>query len=152
LFVPDPNPVPDTLDSVLRKYGKIWIWSILAATVAGLSPRLIANFSVMQFNAFNGSGAHSQIAASFFFLSLAAVVPSLATLVSVWYLLLFLKNHIIPILFPAPPSTEPSSGADVPPDVPGGPMLLYRAFAAVVIAIAADLVIALSSIIYRATN
>jgi len=53
--------------------------------------------------------------------------------VSVWYLLLFLRHHILPILFPAPPSTEP------PISVPDGATLLYRAFAAVVIAIAADL-------------
>lgn len=148
----DPNPLPNTLDAILRKYGKIWIWSILAAAVAALSARSLADLSIIQFNVFNGSGAHSQVAASFFFLSLMVVIPSLAILASVWCLLLFLRHHIVPILFPASPPSESSNDPDVVPvGVPDGPMLLYRAFAAVVIAIAADLVIALSSILYRAT-
>jgi hypothetical protein len=128
------------------KYGKIWIWSILAAAVAALSTRSVASLVIMQLNNFSGYGAHSRLAASFFFRSLAVIVPSAAVVVSVWYLLLFLRHYILPILFPAPPSTEP------PVNVPDGATLLYRAFAAVVIAIAADLAIAISSAIYGATT
>jgi hypothetical protein len=150
--VPDADSLPDTLDSILLKYGKIWIWSILAAAVGGLSVRSVAGFGVIQFNAATAFGGRPQQAASFLFLSLAVVIPSAAILVSVWYLLLFLRYHILPILFPAPASTEPN-GADIPPvNVPGGATLLYRAFGAVVIALAADLAIALSSIIYRAAT
>jgi len=43
--VPDLSALPDTLDSVLRKYGKMWIWSILSVAVAALSARNITSLS-----------------------------------------------------------------------------------------------------------
>jgi hypothetical protein len=146
--VPDADSLPDRLDSVLRKYGKIWIWSILSAAVAALSMRSLATAGVLQMNAFNVYGGHSQTNASFIFLWLVTIAPAIATLVSVCYLLLFLRHHILPILFPPPPA-EPF--LDIAPDtIPDGARLLYRAFAAVVVAMGLEIAISLASIIFRA--
>jgi hypothetical protein len=93
----------------------------------------------------------SSAAPAYFFFSLGVLLPSAATLVSVWYLLQFLRHHILPILFAAPPSPEPGLYTDdelgPPPD---GARLLYRAFGAVVIAMASELATALIAIFYRA--
>lgn len=146
--MPDADSLPDRLDSVLRKYGKIWIWSILSAAVAALSMRSLATAGVLQMNAFNVYGGHSQTNASFIFLWLVTIAPAIATLVSVCYLLLFLRHHILPILFPPPPA-EPF--LDIAPDtIPDGARLLYRAFAAVVVAMGLEIAISLASIIFRA--
>jgi hypothetical protein len=147
-IVPDANPVPDTLDSVLRKYGKIWIWSILSAAVAALSTR---GFSGVSFalSSLANSGVRSELTSSLLFLSLVAIVPSACTLVAVWYLLLFLRHHIVPVLFP-PSSHEEATEADAPSvSWSDGGRLLWHAFAAVVLALAADLAVALLSFIYR---
>jgi len=92
----------------------------------------------------------SSAAPAYFFFSLGVLLPSAATLVSVWYLLQFLRHHILPILFAAPPSPEPGLYTDdelgPPPD---GARLLYRAFGAVVIAMASELATALIAIFYR---
>ena len=146
--MPDANSLPDNLDLVLRKYGKIWIWSILSAAVAALSIRSLGLGGYLQLNPFNGYGAHSGVTAWLVFLLLANIAPAIATLVSVWYLLLFLRHHILPILFPEPPA-EPSP--DIAPDpTPDGAQLLYRAFAAVVVSLGLEIAIALSSVIFRA--
>ena len=73
---------------------------------------------------------------------LLAFLPSLGTLAAVWFLLQFLRHHIVPILFP-PPAEAPAA----PPD---GGKLLYAAFASLVAAIALDALMALGSILYRA--
>jgi len=125
--MPEPTPLADNLDAILRKYGKIWIWSILAAAVAALSTRSVTTLSMMQINQFTNFPGQPRLAYAFVFLSLATIVPTVATLASVWFLLLFLKRHILPILFPAPEPCDDTSGAD-------GPQLLYRAFAAMVLA------------------
>lgn len=146
--MPDADSLPDRLDLVLRKYGKIWIWSILSAAVAALSMRSLATAGVLQMNAFNVYGGHSQTNASFIFLWLVTIAPAIATLVSVCYLLLFLRHHILPILFPPPPA-EPF--LDIAPDAtPDGARLLYRAFAAVVVAMGLEIAISVASIIFRA--
>jgi hypothetical protein len=146
--VPDSDFLPETLDSVLRKYGKIWIWSILVAAAGGLTVRSLGNVGLIQWNAFpHGS---SGTAAMYSFVALAVVVPQLASVISVWYLLLFLRHHILPTLFPSAPTREPGIYTDeelaVPPD---GAQLLYRAFCAVVIAVAAECSIAFLSFVYR---
>ncbi len=143
----DPSP-SDTLDSVLKKYGKIWIWSILAAAVAALSARFVGVAS-LQYSSLISPG-RPQIAVSFFFFTIAFIVPAAATLVSVWYLLLFLKHHVVPILFPPTPPTEPGVYADTaigPP--PDGARLLVRAFAAVVVVIASEVATGIIALIYR---
>jgi hypothetical protein len=52
------NTLPENLDAVLRKYGKIWIWSILSAAVAALSVRLLSSAGILTFQ---GSRAPSQV-------------------------------------------------------------------------------------------
>jgi hypothetical protein len=147
--VPDANPVPDTLDAVLRKYGKIWIWSILSAALAALSTRTLSGVTFAA-SSLGNFGLRSQLNPSLLFLSLTTIVPSTCTLVAVWYLLLFLRHHIVPILFP-PSSHEEAAGADAQSDSRSdGGRLLWHAFAAVVLGLAADVAIALLSFVYRA--
>jgi hypothetical protein len=152
--MPDTLTLSGPLDSVLRKYGKIWIWSILSAAAGGLSLRSLSAVGYLQvssFSNFNMNGAHSQAAASMVFSALALAGPPLATLVSVWYLLQFLRHHILPILFPPPPPSEQPAEVYVEPDAPpDGARLLYGAFAAMVVAMALEVAITLASLIYRA--
>ncbi len=146
--MPDANSLPDSLDAVLRKYGKIWIWSILSAAVAALSVRTVSNLSVVQSYTLNVGRA--QMAGSITIFSLAVIIPSIAVLASVWYLLLFLRHHVAPILFPDSSAPEGASDVDtIPPAPPEGGRLLYRAFAAVVIAMAAEVAMALLSFVFR---
>ena len=147
--MPDANSVPETLDSVLRKYGKIWIWSILSAAVAALSTRSLSSVSFAASSLANFP-VRSQFTSSFLFLSLTAIVPSTCTLVAVWYLLLFLRHHIVPILFPPSSHEEATEAAALSVSRSDGGRLLWHAFAAVVLALAADIAIALLSFIYRA--
>ena len=173
----DANSLPDNLDSILRKYGKIWIWSILSAAVAALSVRALSGGSLLQFTAFttfSGLRANGWSA----WPSLLLLVPSFATLASVYYLLCFLQYHILPILFPessprpAAPAPQPApvpqsftlTGAPIaeyveappPPaapaanDAPDGAQLLFRAFAAVFIAMALELGLGILTIVYQA--
>ena len=156
----DPDQFPEALDSILKKYGKIWIWSILSAAVAALSVRSVNALNMVVLPLLNARGvppfppfssAERSAAPEYFFFSLGVLLPSAATLASVWYLLQFLRHHILPILFAAPPSPEPGLYTDdelgPPPD---GARLLYRAFGAVVIAMASELATALIAIFYRA--
>lgn len=156
--MPDPEQFPDAFDSILKKYGKIWIWSIFSAAVAALSVRSVNALNMVQLPLLNARGAPPfppfpssalSAAPAHFFFSLGVLLPSAATLVSVWYLFQFLRHHILPILFAAPASPEPGLYTDdelgPPPD---GARLLYRAFGAVVIAIASELATALITIFY----
>lgn len=55
--MPDPDQFPDALDSILKKYGKIWIWSILSAAVAALSVRSVNALNMVQLPLLNARGA-----------------------------------------------------------------------------------------------
>jgi hypothetical protein len=98
-------------------------------------------------------------------LMLVTLLPSLGTVASVWFLLQFLRHHILPILFPPPAPaaarteaftlTGASAGAESAPapsspSVPDGGNLLYAAFASIVVALALEAFEALFSIVYRA--
>ena len=139
----DPNSVAENLDAVLRKYGKIWIWSILSAAVAALSVRVLNNSSILTFQGITGSmgGMRSPWTP---LVMLWAFVPSLGTLAAVYFLLQFLRYHVLPILFPPP---EPPARA-----VPDGGQLLLNAFAALTIGMALEAIGVVGSIVYRAVN
>jgi hypothetical protein len=167
--MPDTNSTPDNLDAVLRKYGKIWIWSILSAAVAAFSLKYFATNGMLTLPNLTGilgtprSSPWSPLA------MLLAFLPSLGALASVYFLLQFLRHHIVPILFPpAAPAREPqpeTQGFTLAGEpiveytaapvarvtlVPDGGQLLYRAFAAVVIAMAVEAAEVLLSNGYRA--
>jgi hypothetical protein len=160
------NTLPENLDAVLRKYGKIWIWSILAAAVAALSVRTLNNTSILAFQsvagAFGGPRNNLWTPLVMFW----AFVPSLGTLAAVYFLLQFLRYHLLPILFPPPAAaalaptesftltgasaeavSEPAEEAQT---VPNGANLLYGAFASIVLALALEALGVLGSIVYRA--
>jgi len=144
--MPD-NTLPDDLDAVLRKYGKIWIWSILSAAVAALSVRFFAGAGILTLPGIMGNfgGRNSPWSP---LLMLLAFLPSLGTLASVWFLLEFLRYHILPILFPrAPTPTAPAPPADEESD---GAKLLFGAFASILAAMVLEAIEALGSIVYRA--
>jgi hypothetical protein len=164
--MPDTNSLPDNLDAVLRKYGKIWIWSILSAAVAALSVRYFAISGILTLPNLTGFAGNARNNPWSPLVLLWTFLPSLGTLVSVYFLLGFLRHHILPILFPEPPAaaaparesesftlTGASTGdhtvAPVTQEIPDGAQLLYRAFAAVVIGMALEAVEVLFSIIYR---
>src|ERR1035438_6067704 len=100
--MPDTNSLPDSLDAVLRKYGKIWIWSILSAAVAALSVRYFAISSILTLPNLAGFAGNARNNPWSSLVLLWAFLPSLGTLVSVYFLLGFLRHHILPILFPGP--------------------------------------------------
>lgn len=153
--MPDINSLPENLDSVLRKYGKIWIWSVLSAAIAAFSVRSMNG--LVQVSSLLGFGRNQPIQFPAVPMVLFALIQTGATLFSVYCLLQFLRYHLLPILFPPAPAaaaeayTLTGSSADGPSGdeastveaapaeaIPDGGVLLYRAFAAVVIGIAAD--------------
>jgi hypothetical protein len=159
------NTLPENLDAVLRKYGKIWIWSILSAAVAALSVRTLGTTSILAFQGLAGAMGGPRINLWTPLLMFWAFVPSLGTLAAVYFLLQFLRYHLLPILFPPPPvaapaqtesftltgaSAETASAAAAEEAVPNGANLLYAAFASIVVALALEAVGALASIVYRA--
>ena len=165
----DTNSVPENLDAVLRKYGKIWIWSILSAAVAALSVRVLNNSSILTFQGITGAMAGMGGMRNPWtpLVMLWAFVPSLGTLAAVYFLLQFLRYHILPILFPpsAVPAVEaaqdftltgaPAGTSDPSPvaeAVPDGGQLLLNAFAAIVIGMLLEALGVIGSIVYRALN
>ena len=139
--------ISPALDAVLRKYGKIWIWSILSAAIAAFSLRSLT--SIFQASAlFTLPGnIRGQFTSGAVFVLLVTLIPSIAALFSVYYLLQSLRYDVLPILFPSRPTapgytlTGESAEENAPSEReenPGGPQLLYRAFQATVIAIALE--------------
>src|ERR1019366_7449284 len=96
------NTLPENLDAVLRKYGKIWIWSILSAAVAALSVRLVSSAGILTFQGSASPIPGNRNSPWSPLLMLVTFLPSLGTVASVWFLLQFLRHHILPILFPPP--------------------------------------------------
>ena len=133
------NTLPEDLDAVLRKYGKIWMWSILSAAVAALSVRFFMGAGILTLPGVLGQ-LQAQNSPWSPLLMLLAFLPSAGTLAAVWFLLQFLRYHIVPVLFP--PAAEEAA--------PDGGKLLYAAFASIVAALVLEAIEALGSIIYRA--
>jgi len=160
------NALPENLDAVLRKYGKIWIWSILSAAVAALSVRTLSNTSILAFQSMAGAIGGPRNNPWTPLVMFWAFVPSLGTLAAVYFLLQFLRHHILPILFPpttpaapVPAETSTLTGASAEAvsapaveaqPVPNGANLLYGAFASIVLALALEALGVLGSIVYRA--
>jgi hypothetical protein len=149
-----PSPLADNLDLVLRKYGQIWIWSILCTATVAVSLRAFPpSFSVTA--NMNLGLINRQVPLANYLAMLLALLSPAATLVAVYYLLQFLKWHLLPILFPSvpevpgPPPTESFTFTGTPvvgameaspaPTAPDGPYLLYRSFAALLAGLAAEL-------------
>jgi hypothetical protein len=162
--MPDTNSVSEDLDAVLRKYGKIWIWSILSAAVAAFSVRSIS--SLLQVSSLLNYGGNPRIQFPAVPMIVFALIQMGATLLSVYCLLQFLRYHLLPILFPpapgaptgtytlagspaaGPPSAEASTVEAAPAEaIPDGAVLLHRAFVGVVIGVAADVAAGLGGVL-----
>jgi hypothetical protein len=161
------DSVPENLDSVLRKYGKIWIWSILSAAIAALSMRSFAGVTAVQFAGLPVPRGGSAASTSVPLLAFAYLASPLATVAALYYLLQFLRHHLLPILFPKPAARSesftltgaPAAGGAAGPEssvavvsdsVPDGAQLLFRAFVAIVIGVAAEPAVLLAALLYRA--
>lgn len=114
----------------------------LSAAVAALSTRGLSGVTFAASSLAN-FGVRSQLASSLLFPSLTAIVPSTCTLVAVWNLLLFLRHHIVPVLFPPSSHEETTEAGALYVSQSDGGRLLWHAFAAVVLALSADIAIAL---------
>ncbi|MFY9727623.1 MAG: hypothetical protein WAJ87_19155 [Bryobacteraceae bacterium] len=117
----------ESLDSVVRKYSTIWIWSILCATAGarliGLGASVLMVSTPLRFGTGNMVDAIQVTAFITSFLSL------IAQLVSLWYLYLFFSGCLLPLLF---------SGTD-PADSSGGARFLRGAFVAILCGLAAPI-------------
>jgi hypothetical protein len=147
----------------VRKYGKIWIWSILSTAVAALSMRFFNNAGLLTVQGLAGSIGSIRNSPWAALLMLRTFIQSLGTLAAVYYLLQFLRYHILPILFPPPQAPVPAQTAGSFPltgdsagparavgAVPNGANLLSGALGSIVGAMTREAVEMLSSIIYRA--
>jgi hypothetical protein len=131
------STLAENLEAVLRRCGKIWIWSILSQFPA---------FQSMA-GAIGGPRNNLWTPLAVFW----AFVPSPGTLAAVYFLLQLLRHNILPILFPPPAQTEAFVEPTAPAQtVPNGANLLYGAFASIVAALALEAVGVLDSIVYRA--
>ena len=113
-------PSLNDVDSVLRKYAKVWIWSVLITISAGLLYRVSANYGMWISNTQN-SGSRPDI-----YLRISAVataIGAIAVFLALYWLLKFLSDELLPIFFAYdPPSRAAGSGE-----------LLVRAFGALVV-------------------
>jgi membrane protein required for beta-lactamase induction len=120
------TPLPaagfEGLDEVLRKYGKVWIWSILCATVAALSYRFGSAFAVQTWHYKTPSLLTTAIVMRIL------LAGPIAMLVSLYCLLRFLRRQLLPIFFSLEETPDPADGA----------RSLYGAFGAIVVAVAVE--------------
>jgi hypothetical protein len=121
---PTPAPVTPDLDQVLRKYGKVWIWSILITASAAMFYREAANLSIVRgFPAQNMLGfPGAQVVRDYaeWVLVIGGLGSVAAAFAALFYLFQFLTGHLLPMFF-SPDST---------PDPEEGSRLLCRSFAA----------------------
>jgi hypothetical protein len=115
----------DAWDTIIRKYATIWIWSILCATVGtrlfGASSGALLLAGPLRFG--TGNMVDAQQVTAFF----ASFLSLTAELVALWYLYLFFRACLLPLLF---------SGAD-PAASEDGPRFLRGAFVAILCGLAA---------------
>ena len=98
----------ESLDSVVRKYASIWVWSILCATVAAqfVGSHSIALTLAGPWRLGTGNVFDAQQVVAF----VASLLVLIAELVAMWYLYRFLGDCLLPLLFPGTDTAEPSAG------------------------------------------
>lgn len=118
---------PVTLEQVLKKYGKIWIWSILMTFGATEFMRTMSGVNLLIFNTrggqFHGQAGETAIRV------VSGGIESVACFLSLFWLFQFMVGEILPMLFEVTGDTEISNGA----------RLLYWAFGAALISIGAEI-------------
>jgi len=118
----------ESLDSVVRKYATIWVWSILCATVAALF--VSSGGSALMLAGPWRFGTGNVFDAQQIVVFIASILVLIAELVAVGYLYRFLSLCLLPLLF---------SGVD--PAASGvGPRALRGALAAVLCGFAVQVV------------
>ncbi|MGJ5816127.1 hypothetical protein [Paludibaculum fermentans] len=116
-----------TLDQVLKKYGKIWIWSILMTFGATEFMRTMSGMNLLTFNTRSGQ-FHGQ-AGDAVIRFISGGIESVACFLSIFWLFQFMVSEILPMFFEVAGEAEISDGA----------RLLYWAFGATLIGIGAEL-------------
>ncbi|QOY90740.1 hypothetical protein [Paludibaculum fermentans] len=116
-----------TLDQVLKKYGKIWIWSILMTFSAAEFMRTLGGVNVLTYNIRNGQ--IGGIAGEAAIRCIYGGIECVACFLSLFWLFQFMVSEILPIFFEVTGEAEISDGA----------RLLYWAFGATLIGVGAEL-------------
>jgi hypothetical protein len=137
---PSQPTLSDTLDLILRKYGKVWIWSILLTINATYFLRLPTNIGVMSFNLrgpMNPNGSTTDPFALIVFAS--GLVEAVAILFSFFWLFQFMVSDLFPIFF----DVEGGQG------IPNGARLLYRSFGAILVSLGSQVAIYALGLVVR---
>lgn len=116
-----------TLDQVLKKYGKIWIWSVLMTFGATEFMRTMSGMNLLIFNT-RGGQFHGQAGETAIRI-VSGGIESAACFLSLFWLFQFMVSEILPLFFEVTGQAEISDGA----------RLLYWAFGASLIGIGAEL-------------
>lgn len=122
----ESHSAPATLDQALRKYGKIWIWSILMTFGATEFMRTVGGLNVLSYNLRSSQlGGHTEVAIR----GISGAGAAIAGFLSLFWLFQFMVSEILPMFFEVTGESETSDGA----------RLLFRAFGATLIGIGVEL-------------
>jgi len=94
----------DNSESLARKYGTIWVWSILCVTIAGLSYGSGTSLLTLAAGTRFGTGSLPDAEETIAFT--ASILVLLALVVAMWHLYQFLSRCVLPLLFTG---TDPTS-------------------------------------------
>ena len=120
-----PETPADRLDTVLKKYGKLWLWSILLTFAATFLLLSISSMSMLLMNNRSG-GVFSDTV--MWVPAIAAGIEGLAIVLSIFWLFLFMIGELLPMFF----------AVEQKPSVTDGAQLLYRAFGSLLVGLAAQ--------------
>ena len=119
-----PRPLAENLDAVLKKYGKIWIWSIFMGIAGmGLWSYHINSSWMLASNLRNLGGSISDLGV--WAPMVASIVAPIAFFLALFWLFQFMLTELLPIFFEVEGKRVPSDGA----------RLLYRAFGCLLIGV-----------------
>jgi len=118
----------DSLDQILKKYGKIWVWSILLTLSAAELMRTMGSLNMAVFNLKSLPGLRIDLGA-LVIPTIAGMVECIAVFLSLFWLFKFMLSEVLPIFFSDGGESRGSDGAE----------LLYRAFGATLIGVGAQL-------------
>jgi hypothetical protein len=119
------RPPAESFDAVLRKYGKIWIWSILITAAFTYFMRSTAYGGMLVLNMRDRALRYDP---ALWVPAAATTIDCVATGLSLFWLFQFMVYEILPLFF----SVEENSTA------PGGAQLLHRAFGGMLVGLASQ--------------
>jgi len=118
-----PRPLAENLDAALKKYGKIWIWSIFMAIAGSGLLGYLLNGGWMAGNLRNLGGSTSDLGV--WAPMVASIVGPITFFLALFWLFQFMLSELLPIFFEIEGKKVASDGAQ----------LLYRAFGCLLIGV-----------------